>query len=181
MYTGFSQGETSGVIDQAARQIVVDQLFFLDRTKAVLMVYLTGLLKGIIPPYYSYNREDPSLVTVQTVVPFVLKGISDKDWNKVQTTLDDLERLALATRVPQYLVWPNLATPAQLEAVKTEMSEYFQLDNTKPAAERTIESFLGIDLSKIKTYLLWGGGIYLAAVFLPVVTPALRSLTPKTK
>lgn len=181
MYVGFRDGATSGVIDQVARAIEVDDLLYLDRCKAILMVYLTGIFKGLIPPYYSYFREDQTLNTVQQVVAFVQKGVADKDWNKIQTTLDDLEKLSLATTIPQYILWPNLATPDQTLALKTEMSAYFELDNTKPAAERTIENFLGIDLTNIKTYLLWGVGIYAGLVLLPIIVPAVKSLTPKSQ
>lgn len=174
-----AQGDTSGALDVAARAVATQGLYFLERTKAVIASYIVGVLKGAIPPYYSYNREDPSLVTVQAVVPFLVKSVTDGDWMKIQGTMDTLESLALARLVPQYILWPTLAAPDELSALKAELSEYFQLDQAAGGQKNVVASFLGLDLADLKKYVLWaaGGAAFLIAG--PFVFDLLRSLIPK--
>lgn len=173
-----SQGATSGVVDQASNLIATRGLFFFDRTKAIVCSYLAGLIKGVIPPYYSYYREDPTKVTVQEVVGFLYKAIKDPDWMKIQATMDTFESLAMSREVPQYLLWTNLATSDELNAVKSELVEYFQLDQAK-STTRDVAQLLGIDLSKVKTYLIYGGVAFVGLMFLPQIVGGVRALAPR--
>lgn len=178
--SSLAQGATSGVIDSAAQTVATEGLFFLERTKAIMMSYLAGLIKGAIPPYYSYYREDASKVTVQEVVGFLYKAIKDPEWMKIQQTMDTLETLSMQRRVPQYLLWVSLATPGELEAVKEEMYQYFELDNGKSVTKDLVENVLGINLSKVGTYLVWGLVGYGVVLVLPPVLGAVRSLRKPT-
>lgn len=180
------EGSTSGIIDQTARLVAVQGTFFFDRTKAALMSYLAGVLKNQIPPYCSYNRNPTECApTVQEVIGFLTHAVKEHGesnfWMALQDTMDVFERLILARQIPQYLMWPNLATADQMEQVRQEMYEYFQLD-TGDAVDRQLKDlFGGLDLSKIGTYLLWGGVIVIGIAILPSLTALVRSQSSPTQ
>jgi hypothetical protein len=169
------QGETSGVIDNAARIISVNRLFFLERTKAVLMSYLVGVLKQQIPPYYSYYREDQQYNTVQDVVGFLHNAVKDNDWLKLQQTMDELEALALKRTIPQYLMWPGLATADELGAMNHEIAAYFELDKDTGSVNRTIKDIFGIDVSQIGKYAVIAGAAVIGIVLLPSIIGSVRA------
>jgi hypothetical protein len=174
---------TTGPIDDAARRVAVYGSYELAVAKAVVASYLVGVIKGKIPPYCSYNRTDGKCTpTVQDVVAFLVKATQDPDalinkiipglvhvdWMRLQSIMDTLEELVLQGQISPSLLWPTdpeLTSPEVRQSLMDEIFQFFQLD--KSTAERSLSNLFGIDLSDLKTYLLYGLLIYAAVVLGP--------------
>jgi hypothetical protein len=174
---------TSGPIDDAARRIAVYGSYELAVVKAVVASYLVGVIKGKIPPYCSYNRTDGACTTtVQDVIAFLVKATQDPDafinklvpglvhvdWMRLQHIMDTFEELVLNGSIAPSLLWPtdvSLTSPEVRQAFMDEIFAFFQLD--KSNVERSLSNLFGIDLSDLKTYLIYGLLIYGAIVLGP--------------